>query len=65
MKRKNIEIEIRNTVKRIMKNSEAWDEFVSNANECAITDRILEDIIEDAKKLEKLQEELFKNISNK
>lgn len=46
-------------VESILDKARIYAGFVANANPCAYTDRLLEDIVEDAKEIEKLHNNQF------
>lgn len=50
---------VRALVEKIAKASNEWVGFVSTANEDAYTDRIIEGIVEDARRLNEIHESRF------
>lgn len=64
MKRQMIEKQRKDIIRTIAELAVTWGCCVKQYNENASTDRIVEEIIEEAKKLEKLTKDLFNVIEN-
>lgn len=53
------DMEVRKLIEKIFKDAEEWVGYVSDANECAYTDDLIDSIVANAKELEKVNATRF------